>query len=96
MIASVRLSGVAPCPQCGARLDAASSLGYDGAMPTEGDLSVCGHCATPLKFIDDAGNLARLTPAELAALPADIRRRLLHAMDVIRQLQHFVRKAKRS
>lgn len=82
-----------PCPQCGAKLDAAS--GQVGTLPKAGDLSVCGYCATLLQFADDEGHVALLAPAEFAALPRETRSKLLHLMDVIRRLQHELRKAAR-
>src|SRR3954469_17346129 len=89
-----RFAVVRNCPQCGARPDAA--LGAPGTAPRRRDLSVCGHCATPLQFTDDDAAVARLTPHEIAALPPRLRRQLLHMMDVIRSVQHHLRKARRS
>jgi hypothetical protein len=91
---SHRLGVAPPCPQCGAKLDAYS--GEIGTHAKAGDLSVCGYCATLLQFTDDAGHVARLTPAEFAALPRAIRSKLLHLMDVVRRIQHELRKARRA
>jgi hypothetical protein len=73
-----------PCPQCGAGLDAAST---EEGVPRAGDISICAYCATPLKFVDDAGRVARLKAAEIAALPSDARQTLLHLMDVVRRVR---------
>jgi hypothetical protein len=76
-----RTRATTACPQCRHVLDAAT--GGDNP-PALGDLTVCAYCATPLKFLDDAGNVARLEADELAGLPDDERREVLRVVDAAR------------
>lgn len=75
-----------PCPQCGESLSGACGPG--SRAPRADDLSVCAYCATPLRFVDDEGRLARLTPTEIAELPTQERRQLLRFMDLARLINH--------
>lgn len=36
------------CPGCGSKLTAAS--GFNGASPSPGDITICGYCASVLRF----------------------------------------------
>lgn len=89
-----RFAAKSPCPQCGTPLGAAA--GRPGTVPRQSDLSVCGHCATPLQFTDDTGTVARLAAHEIAGLPPRLRRQLLHMMDIVRRVQHHLRNDERA
>ena len=71
---SVHLPGN-KCPACDYKLDGASSPGREGAVPSEGDLSVCINCASLLEFVEVDGALrSRLLDMEkLFELPDEVR-----------------------
>lgn len=69
----------AQCPDCWTTLTGAT--GASQARP--GSLSVCVYCGCLMKFMPDY-SLERLSKAEFAALPQDIRERLLEAQRAFR------------
>lgn len=61
---------IPPCPVCGETMENMINLEGSHAMnPMDGDLAVCGECATLLIF--EANNLRRPDQAEIAALIKD-------------------------
>lgn len=60
-----------PCPACGHKLDAASSVDHD-ARPRRGDISVCIMCASVLIF-ERKGRLRLATKHEAAECMDDPR-----------------------
>ena len=75
-----------PCPECGNVLGMATGIGSD-RMPSEGDVSVCGYCATIVRFKADL-QLRTATADEIAEMPPDVRATL-------RQVQRATREARR-
>ena len=68
-----------PCPECGAKIDAASGVADgEGMLPSAGDISVCLYCAAVLIFElvpgDTAFSLRRATLKEMSDAPAIVMR----------------------
>jgi hypothetical protein len=73
------------CPWCDYLMDAATNLQDAEAVPAPGDVSVCLSCASVLVFNDDL-TLRGFTPAEIAALPSDIKSQLERYQRAIREI----------
>lgn len=58
------------CLQCGKKLDAASCLADDTAVPRPGDISMCIRCGHLMTFADDL-SYRELTEEELLEVPLD-------------------------
>jgi hypothetical protein len=78
-----------PCSGCKESLDAGD--GYDGEVPSEGDLSVCAYCGAFHVFTEGLG-LRALPEAELAALPPEIRQQLEEGRDLLRAARMGIRR----
>lgn len=73
------------CPCCGHKLNAVANVGDHDDLPVAGDVSVCGQCASYLKFDDDM-KLRLMTVDEICDLDNDV----LYALTVARnQIQKF-------
>lgn len=71
------------CPACNKTLDAIFTP--NGERPLPGDLSVCGHCRTFLRFTPGL-MLSELTQEEIAQLDCDTRASLVRARQFLRDL----------
>lgn len=80
-----RLLPASHCPDCGAILDAATSIEKD-QRPAPGDVTVCFKCTSFLQF-DDNMQLKTLPSSELRELPSDIRNILFKARKAIHDTQ---------
>jgi hypothetical protein len=60
-----RLPAGAPCPSCGAKLDAASSATERPDAPVAGDASVCWYCGVLLVFTSADGAVRVATQSEV-------------------------------
>ena|SRR5215475_3050202 len=74
-----------PCPWCGYNLDAVTNAepGIKG-KPDPGDVSVCISCAQPT-VLNDQGQWAKLSQAEMYALHPDTLKILTRTMKIIRE-----------
>ena len=69
------------CPNCGKRIDAATSL--DAATyPKENDVTVCGYCATICIFKEDL-SLRKMDVEEFVELDLAMR-------SMLKKIQHYV------
>jgi hypothetical protein len=59
------------CPGCHVNNDGATSVELDGAVPADGDATVCVYCGTLAIFTRGAKHLRRPTAAERTELLAD-------------------------
>ena len=57
------------CQNCGARLDCATSVKFDGSAPVEGDITLCIKCGAAMIFKKDL-SLRAATMKDLAQIPA--------------------------
>ena len=65
------------CPTCRRSLTSEGTVdvtpGERPRTPRPGDYAICAACAAVARVAPDGGALLALTPAEIAALPADLR-----------------------
>lgn len=61
-----KLNDPSACPNCGKVMDAATAVDGSGAVPQEGDVSVCLYCGEALQFGPDL-DLERLDWSRLDA-----------------------------
>ena len=62
-----------PCPKCGHKIDGATTLYKEDAIPVKGDVSLCINCGETLVFADDHGTLAVARARDLMDLaPTDL------------------------
>lgn len=71
-----------PCPVCGKKLDAATSVEKEEAVPDPGDLSICLYCATVSVF-DDNLKLKQMTNEEFAELPEEVKTSVRKTRDML-------------
>jgi hypothetical protein len=75
---------VSACPRCQKRCDSATPLGRTAVVPKPGDISLCGGCGLPLKFVQDL-HLAEASEEDLASLPVSFLILISRAQDRIAQ-----------
>lgn len=79
------------CPYCWSRLNAATVIGSDAAVPKPGDFSCCANCGE-LSVFDEALGLAPLAPEELAMLPPSVKRDMQEALGIAGRMAQRKRK----
>jgi hypothetical protein len=71
------------CPVCGASLDAATDFKPESQGPSIGDISICIHCTTILKF-DENMHTKLVTQEEFEAFPDSVKDNLSKGVTIIR------------
>ena len=70
------------CPNCGKKIDAASGVEDEHAIPEPGDVSICIKCGTFLEFNEDL-TVKEATTNTLREVPDEAMAQLLHIRRVI-------------
>ena len=83
---SLRLDKTPHCPVCGEKLDGATVIDDDHAVPQPGDISVCWKCASFLTYTPDM-ELRLLTELEVYGLDAHAKAVMIEMRKRIREYQ---------
>ena len=73
------------CPECGKVLDCSTSVEFDGAKPSPGDISICLDCTAILEFGENL-ELKRISNEDFSSLPENIKNSLKKVRDAINSL----------
>lgn len=77
-----KLNAQSICPVCGKKLDAATHVEKEEAVPGPGDISICLYCATVSVF-DDNLKLKQMTNEEFAGLPEEVKTNVRKTRDML-------------
>lgn len=80
VVKTSKLNNKSHCPNCGIKLDAASSM--KGHIPEEGDVSICIECAEILEY-DDKLMLNKISKEKFEILPDSTIKQLRYYQKVI-------------